>query len=125
VYTSELSGSIGVRVDGLDLEVAATEETQDKLRRLLAAHHLLLFRAEALSAEGHIGLLSCFGRVLDERGDGARHVFVSNNRPDGVLCLGRRLLFHSDCTRPDVRRAPPSATRSACWGRFPPFPARC
>jgi len=98
---SKLSGSIGVLVEDLDLEVAVPHEAVEELRSLLAAHHLLLFRAEDLSAAGQIGLLSCFGRVLDERGDGSRHVFVSNNRPDGVLGLERRLLFHSDCTFAD------------------------
>jgi taurine dioxygenase len=98
---SKLSGSIGAAVDDLDLEAAIPPETAEELRALLSAHHLLLFRRPALSATGQIGLLSCFGRVLDERGDGARHVFVSNNRPDGVLGLGRPLLFHSDCTFAD------------------------
>jgi taurine dioxygenase len=98
---SKLSPSIGVLIEGLDLELPLDEVAGAELRGLLAAHHLLLFRAEALSPSGQIGLLSCFGHVLDERGDGARHVFVSNNRPDGVLGLGRRLLFHSDCTFAD------------------------
>jgi taurine dioxygenase len=98
---SKLSDSIGAVVDELDLEESIPPEVGDELRALLAAHHLLLFRAEALSPTGQIGLLGTFGRVLDERGDGARHVFVSNNRPDGVLGFGNRLLFHSDCTFAD------------------------
>jgi taurine dioxygenase len=101
VRVSELSGSIGARIEELDLEAPVSEATQDELRRLLATHHLLLFHADDLSPGGQIGLLECFGRVLDERGDGARHVFVSNNRPDGVLGFGQRLLFHSDCTFAD------------------------
>jgi alpha-ketoglutarate-dependent taurine dioxygenase len=98
VEVSELSPAFGARVDVLDLGSVETEELRAELRGLLAVHHLLLFRAEGLSAARQIDLLSCFGRVLDERSDEARHVFVSNNRPDGVLGSGRRLLFHSDCT---------------------------
>ena len=37
-----------------------------------------------------------FGEVVDEGGNGLRHVFVSNAREDGVLLLGKQLVFHSD-----------------------------
>jgi taurine dioxygenase len=116
---STLSPSIGVLIEGLALEPPIDEATAAELRGLLAAHHLLLFRAGAMSPSVQVGLLSCFGHVLDERGDGARHVFVSNNRPDGVLGLGRRLLFHSDCTFAD----PPISVLSLYALEVPPHPS--
>ncbi len=119
MQVASLSPSFGVVVEGVDIERLADEETGNQLRKLLSAHQLLLFRAPNLSPAAQIGLLSCFGRVLDERGDDSRHVFVSNNRSDGVLGAGKRLLFHSDCTFAD----PPISVLSLYAIEVPEHPA--
>jgi len=98
VEVTRLDAPFGVQVRGLDGSGPLTDEVSARLRSLLAEHLLLVVRAPGLDAEAQVALLSHFGQVLDERGDGGRHVFVSNTRPDGVLGSERRLLFHSDCT---------------------------
>jgi taurine dioxygenase len=91
-----LSAHTGVEVRGVDLGEETGAETADALRRGLVEHHLLVFRGQELSVADQQRAGGVFGELVDEGGDGARHVFVSNARDDGVLAAGKPLLFHSD-----------------------------
>ena len=96
MQTIRLPAAFGVEIRGLDTSAPQSPATSAKLRELMARHHLLVFRAQSLNAEAQIRFASEFGEVVDEAGDGKRHVFVSNTRDDAVLTRGRPLLFHSD-----------------------------
>lgn len=83
----------GAEVLGLDLCSDPRGELIETLRQAFASHHLLLFRAQHLSPERQIEVVSWFGPVLDN--NGTRYGYVSNVRPDGLVPEGP-LLFHSD-----------------------------
>lgn len=91
-----VSPRTGVEVRGLDLRDPIDDPTADELRSLLAAHRLLVFRGQRIEPSEQIRVAGVFGECVDEGGDGAGHVFLSNARDDGVLAHGRPLLFHSD-----------------------------
>lgn len=88
--------ALGVTVTGIDLAAPVGPPLADRLRALLAQHHLLVFRADELAPQHQRDLLGVFGAVVDETGDGRGWSYVSNVRPDGVLAEGRQLLFHAD-----------------------------
>jgi taurine dioxygenase len=88
-----LSGALGAWVQGLDLTGPFTEGDEVELRRLLAAHRLLLFRGQAIGVADHIRLGRVFGPVLDDERKGTG--YVSNVRPGGFVPEGA-LWFHSD-----------------------------
>jgi taurine dioxygenase len=94
--TTALSPHIGAEIRGLDADSFADPALQRELSELLSRHHLLLIRDRKLSAADQITIMGHFGEVVDEGGNGLRHVFVSNAREDGVLLLGKQLVFHSD-----------------------------
>ena len=94
--TIALSDHIGVELRGAAPDAYADPEFADALRALLGRHHLLVIRDRDLCAADQIAIVGHFGEVVDEGGNGLRHVFVSNAREDGVLTLGKRLVFHSD-----------------------------
>src|SRR6187402_246095 len=96
VETSAVSDHIGVELRGLDAHSYADPALEQELSALLGRHHLLLIRDRDLSAADQIAIMGHFGEVVDEGGNGLRHVFVSNAREDGVLLLGKQLVFHSD-----------------------------
>jgi taurine dioxygenase len=91
-----LSDHIGVELRGVDPGSYADPGFGATLRALLGVHHLLLIRDRELTAANQIEIIGHFGEVVDEGGNGLRHVFISNAREDGVLTLGKRLVFHSD-----------------------------
>ena len=91
-----LSGHAGAEVAGIDLSRPVDAERAQALRQALVDHRLLVFRDQDLSADDQLRAGALFGELVDEGGDGAHHVFVSNRRADGVLGEGRPLLFHSD-----------------------------
>ena len=94
--TIALSDHIGVELRGFDANAYADPEIAETLRALLGRHHLLVIRDGNLFAADQITIMGHFGDVVDEGGNGLRHVFISNAREDGVLTLGKRLVFHSD-----------------------------
>ena len=96
VETTALSDHIGVEVRGLEPGSFADPALAVTLGALLGRHHLLLIRVPDLPVADQIAVMGQLGEVVDEGGDGLRHVFVSNAREDGVLTLGKRLVFHSD-----------------------------
>ena len=96
VETIALSDHIGVEVRGIRPRSYADPSLGPTLGALLGRHHLLLFRERDLAVDDQIAIIGQFGEVVDEGGHGLRHVFVSNAREDGVLTLGKRLVFHSD-----------------------------
>ena len=96
VEATALSDHIGVEVRGVDPSSYADPALGQSLGALLGRHHLLVFRARDLPVSDQIAIMGHFGEVVDEGGNGLRHVFVSNAREDGVLTLGKRLVFHSD-----------------------------
>jgi len=96
VSTTALSDHIGVEVRGVDSGSFADPALAQTLHGLLGRHHLLLFRRRDLPVADQISIMGQFGEVVDEGGNGLLHVFVSNAREDGVLTLGKRLVFHSD-----------------------------
>ena len=91
-----LPAAFGVEIRGVEASAPQPPGVAAELRELLARHHLLVFRTQSLDAEAQIRFASMVGEVVDESGDGTRHVFVSNVRDDAVLTRGRPLLFHSD-----------------------------
>jgi taurine dioxygenase len=102
VRLTELPGSIGTEVTGLDLLGAVTSADDiDALRDALVSRHLLLLRGEIVSGPTHTGFVGRFGRLVPER---QLWGYVSNVRPDGIVREGA-LLFHSDFafTRAPVR----------------------
>ncbi|HEV8299158.1 MAG TPA: TauD/TfdA family dioxygenase [Acidimicrobiales bacterium] len=91
-----LGEHVGSEVVSIDLRAPVDDDAQDRLRDELASRHLLLFREQDITAEQQVRLLSVFGEVVDEAGDGTRNSFVSNTREDGVLAEGKPLVFHAD-----------------------------
>ena len=57
----------GAMLDGFGYQ-GLTPELQDQLKRLIAKHHLLVFRGNELSTDDQITLLRSFGTPLDEKG---------------------------------------------------------
>lgn len=83
----------GVEVCGVDLSSRPSDRCVQALRDAFARHHLLLVRSQSLTPAQQIEFVGWFGPVLES--NGARHGFVSNARPDGLVPEGP-LLFHSD-----------------------------
>jgi len=96
VTSTALSDHIGVEVRGVDSGSFGDPTLTQLLHTLLGRHHLLLFRQRDMPVADQIAIMMQFGEVVDEGGNGLRHVFVSNAREDGVLTLGKQLVFHSD-----------------------------
>ncbi|MEO8693005.1 MAG: TauD/TfdA family dioxygenase [Acidimicrobiales bacterium] len=96
VATIALSDHIGVEVRGVESGSFGDPTLTQTLHTLLGRHHLLLFRQREMPVADQITVMAQFGEVVDEGGNSLRHVFVSNAREDGVLTLGKRLVFHSD-----------------------------
>ncbi|MEO5839706.1 MAG: TauD/TfdA family dioxygenase [Acidimicrobiales bacterium] len=96
VATTALSDHIGVEVRGVESGAFGDPLLSHTLHSLLGRHHLLLFRQRDMPVADQIAIMGQFGEVVDEGGNGLHHVFVSNAREDGVLTLGKRLVFHSD-----------------------------
>jgi taurine dioxygenase len=65
-----------------------------KLRALMTAHGLLLFRGQDLTADQHREAVACFGRIACGEDGNPKEMYVSNRRrsdaPDGEL------IFHYD-----------------------------
>lgn len=93
--TRPLHPQFGVEILGVTLHGGIPEAMRHELRSLLDRHSVLLFRRQDLSNEAHVDLISSFGRVSDEQGDGVRFAFVSNVRPDGLFG-DWPLPFHQD-----------------------------
>lgn len=86
----------GAEVLDLDLsDAGAVGAAAPDLRALLATHRLLRWRAPDLAPDQQIGLMRCFGPVLDESGTGAGWTLVSNVADGGRLGDGE-YLFHFD-----------------------------
>lgn len=92
-----LSERIGALVSGLDLTAPLREEQKDRLRDVMRSRQLLLFRAPDLALEHQIRLVEVFANVWDEKGDGTKHIFVSNSVDGAVLGRPDGLMFHCDC----------------------------
>lgn len=88
-----VSLKVGVEILGLDLNEPIDEPVLAELKRLLAERQLLVCREQQLSPEGQVRVLSMFGNVVDEGGDGTGHQYVSG---DKTSTKPGRLLFHSD-----------------------------
>ena len=88
-----LHRSFGALVRGVALEPPLPVDT---LRDALDTYRLLLFRGHALSDEGQVHLMRCFGAPLQENPQReSLHSFVSNARDDGILGESA-YAFHSD-----------------------------
>lgn len=96
LQTIALSDHIGVEVRGVESRTLTDSSFAPTLNALLGRHHLLLIRQRDLAVDNQIAIMRKFGEVVDEGGNGLRHVFVSNAREDGVLTEGKPLVFHSD-----------------------------
>jgi taurine dioxygenase len=92
-----LSERIGASVSGFDLTAPLSETDKTTLRKAMSEHALLLIRQQDLAVEDQIRLVGVFAKVWDEKGDGTRHIYVSNTREGAVLGRPDGLLFHSDC----------------------------
>jgi len=84
---------VGVEINGLMLSRPIAPGDAAELRRLLAERQMLVFRSQAITPEDQIRVLEVFGNVLDEKGDGLRHQYVSGEK---TSVKPGRLLFHSD-----------------------------
>jgi len=80
--TTALSDHIGVEVRGLDPRALPDAAIVRALGTLLGRHHLLLIRDRDLAVDDQLAIMASFGEIVDEGGDGRRHVFVSNTRDD-------------------------------------------
>lgn len=95
---TELSGTIGVEVHGLDLSTGnGTDPTWSaddmrSLRDALDERHLLLRRGEVLPGMVQTAFAARFGPLVPERSIWG---YVSNTHPEGVVREGP-LLFHTD-----------------------------
>ena len=96
VHTTPLSDHTGVELHGIARDALDDEALRRELRDLIGRHHLLLWRVGTLTVDEQLAMMSHFGEIVDEGGDGRRYVYVSNAREDGVLAMGRQLVFHSD-----------------------------
>jgi taurine dioxygenase len=97
IATTPLAPTVGVEVHGVDLTQPFTPEVADELRELMWQHSVLLFRGRQISDDEHVRLVSLFGTVSDEFGDGNLTNRVSNVIEGAMLADGG-LLFHSDLT---------------------------
>ena len=91
--TRPLSPALGAEVHNLDLHVLDADRIA-WLQEQYGKYHLLLFRNVDLSETEVESLVSHFGPLLDEAGDGRRTGYVSNVMEN---CAGEGPLpFHSD-----------------------------
>ena len=88
-----LSSALGAEICGLDLR-ALNADSVVWLQKQYRRHHLLLFRNLDLNEAETESLVSNFGPLVDEAGDGRRTGYVSNIMEN---CAGEGPLpFHSD-----------------------------
>jgi taurine dioxygenase len=87
---------LGIELTDIDLRRPVDDDTRRAWCEHLATRHLLVFRDQDLTADDQVRVMSVFGEVVDEGGDGTRNTFVSNAREDGVLSDGKPLVFHAD-----------------------------
>ncbi|MBM3346336.1 MAG: TauD/TfdA family dioxygenase [Betaproteobacteria bacterium] len=119
IESRPLSPALGAEVVGLDLRKPLSQRQQEQLRQLFDKYYLLVFHDQDLSVEDHIRFVGTFGPVSDEKGDGKRHSFVSNVRPDGLFG-DVELTFHADYEfRPDP---PPAISLYGCDVQLPTSP---
>ena len=112
MQTEPLHPLYGARVTGVDLNDMSDSAFAD-LRRAFETHSLLVFPAQALTAEGHVALAKRFGPIEDRNSDSlkADDSFkipeVSNVQSDGgvtgemdlhTLNLKANMLWHADST---------------------------
>ena len=90
-----LSPDAGVEITGVDLRQTIDDAGKAELRNLFDRHQLLLFRNQGIDPEDQVRVLAIFGLVCAEHAGGAKHSYVSNVRPDGLLGT-RALPFHCD-----------------------------
>ena len=89
VKTQALSNAVGVEVSDVDLSAPLSVAVGDALRRLFAAHSLLLFRNQTLSPEDQQRIVNTFGAVSTAllpppRSDGDEvGFFLSSEYADG------------------------------------------
>jgi taurine dioxygenase len=60
---TRLSGSLGARVEGVDLSRPLGEEAIEELRALLLAHHVLVFGGQSLTPAGHASFARRWGPI--------------------------------------------------------------
>ena len=77
VETIALSDHIGVEVRGIPATSFGDPALATTLGGLLGRHHLLLFRERDLAVADQIAIMGQFGEVVDEGGNGLRHVSLS------------------------------------------------
>jgi taurine dioxygenase len=96
LHTTALSDHLGVELHGVARGSIGDPAFGRELCELIGRHHLLLWREGSVSVDEQLAIMAHFGEIVDEGGDGRRYVYVSNAREDGVLAMGRQLVFHSD-----------------------------
>lgn len=94
MQTTALS-PFGVEILGFDLREPLHPGDEQALRGMMAAHSLLLFREQDITGADQKRVVTMFGPVLDESGDGRGYTLVSNTATAGRLGDGS-YLFHSD-----------------------------
>jgi taurine dioxygenase len=90
VKSKPIVPALGVELTELDLSAPLGDEARDELKRLFAAHHMLLFRNQEIAYEDQVKTVEALGPVLPGGPE-----WVSNVRENGLVPEGR-LLFHSD-----------------------------
>lgn len=89
-----LDGPFGARVQ-LETDAALSIEDRAELRRLLAAHGLLVVREGEISPERQIELLEAFGRIEPDASGHPMRMEVTNQHDRSTAPPGE-LVFHSD-----------------------------
>jgi len=90
-----LSSALGVVIPNFDVHADLSDTDGEKLRSMLARHHLILFPDLSLSSAENRRLLEIFGPVKDEFHDGSYSSLVQNRiSPDSDE--GEEVIYHCD-----------------------------
>ena len=120
-----LSGRIGARVHGVDLEAGLDDATWREIEAVWNERHLLVFPDQAgLSIDAQVALLARFGPVIEERVPGEFHSWVSNADGHGTDEMNDGYREGELTAHMDYTYTPYPADVISLWGeRLPDTPS--